>query len=115
MGEADVGVSVVRQSVRHNHQQNQESRRVGGDADFGLSPQRCKVYHNQESAPDAGAPPQPKWKSRINDSAFTLHHEPEVAAASMEQNRRVKPDLVNKPQRGPIKYVQFFYNPGTGT
>eukprot|EP01064_Diplonema_japonicum_P031810 TRINITY_DN5809_c0_g1_i1.p1 TRINITY_DN5809_c0_g1~~TRINITY_DN5809_c0_g1_i1.p1 ORF type:complete len:138 (+),score=14.35 TRINITY_DN5809_c0_g1_i1:51-464(+) len=93
------------ETSRHNHYQNKESAAMGAasDKDYGLSPARCKIDHNKQSVP---VEPKPaSWRSRINDTdpAFSLSFEPETAAKSMEQ-RSVKPDLVNKPQRGPIRF-----------
>eukprot|EP00754_Rhynchopus_humris_P048331 Rhum_TRINITY_DN7694_c2_g1::Rhum_TRINITY_DN7694_c2_g1_i1::g.24252::m.24252 len=104
VGEADVTVTHLDETHRHNHYQNLESRKTVTDKDYGLSPQRVKVYHNRESKTEetAGVVPAPKWKSKINETTFSLAHEPESAASTMEM-RSVKPDLVNRPTKGPIR------------
>eukprot|EP01059_Diplonema_ambulator_P024123 TRINITY_DN3990_c0_g1_i1.p2 TRINITY_DN3990_c0_g1~~TRINITY_DN3990_c0_g1_i1.p2 ORF type:complete len:138 (+),score=30.19 TRINITY_DN3990_c0_g1_i1:383-796(+) len=104
MGQAEVDSRYLGETKRHNHFQNVESTKIGSasDRDFGLSPARCKVYHNKQS--EQKMPEPAKWRSRINDTdpAFTLKHDPEAAAATMKM-REIKPDLVNKPLRGPIR------------
>eukprot|EP01060_Flectonema_neradi_P037557 TRINITY_DN7599_c1_g1_i1.p1 TRINITY_DN7599_c1_g1~~TRINITY_DN7599_c1_g1_i1.p1 ORF type:complete len:725 (+),score=173.79 TRINITY_DN7599_c1_g1_i1:44-2176(+) len=104
LGQANVDVKVLHETMRHNHFQNKQTDPETTDLNNGLSPARCKVYHNRQTASNQ---PEPRRSSvarvqgvtRINDSSLDLAHHTENTLSQ----RQVKPAFVNQAQRGPIK------------
>ena len=104
IGQANVEVKVLHETVRHNHFQNKETDPETTDLNNGLSPARCKIYHNKQTQinPErrrSSVARVPGVSARINESSIDLAHNTE----STLSQRDVRPAFLNNVNRGPIK------------